>query len=81
MDIAANLAFFLLEKTGSIRGKWAGKLTKGQQVELLGAYVYGKKTVHIDGDKETISSSWKVCFGTDSESSPEVKWSDIPLTE
>lgn len=63
-DAAANLAFFLLEKTGSVLGKWSGKLTAKEQRAMFGAFL-GKGTIEIDGDKETIAHTVKVCFGLD----------------
>jgi hypothetical protein len=66
-DIAANIAFFLLERTGSVCGKWSGNLSAKEQRELFGV-VYGKGTIYIDGAKETVEHVVKTGFGGDSES-------------
>ena len=39
MDYAANLAFFLLEKTGKTTGLWSGKLTAADQRSLYGRFI------------------------------------------
>ena len=65
-DAAANMAFFLQERTGSVCGKWEGKLTAKEQREMFGMFL-GKGMLYIDGAKETIKHSIKVCFGMDSE--------------
>ena len=52
-DIAANIAFFLLEKTGSVCGKWEGKLSAKEQRRMFGMFL-GKGILIINGAKETI---------------------------
>ena len=64
MDYAANLAFFLIEKTGSVCGHYEAKMTAKEQRELFGQFI-GKGTICIDGETETISNRVKVCFGLD----------------
>lgn len=64
MDYAANLAFFLQEKTGSVVGQWKGKLSALEQRSLLGRFL-GKGTIIIDGETETVCNRVKVCFGHD----------------
>jgi hypothetical protein len=64
IDYAANLAFFLLEHTGSVCGVWCGRMTASQQRALFGRFV-GKGRVIIDGTNETIVNRVKVCFGLD----------------
>lgn len=61
-----NVAFFLLEKTGGVCGKWKGKLTAKEQRTLFGSYL-GKGTIYIDGATETVEVVRTVCFGTDYE--------------
>jgi hypothetical protein len=73
MDRAANLAFFLLEKTGSVCGNWSGRLPALQQRALFGRFL-GKGTLHIDGASEMLSHSVKVCFGLDYEVTDEISW-------
>jgi hypothetical protein len=63
-DIATNVAFFLLEKTGSVCGYWQGRLTAKEQRALFGRFI-GKGMLHIDGATETIAHTIKVCFGLD----------------
>ncbi|MDO8336475.1 MAG: hypothetical protein Q7T74_06900 [Candidatus Saccharibacteria bacterium] len=64
MDFAANLAFFLLEKTGSVLGVWQGKLSADAQRKLFGRCI-GKGTIVVNGEAETICNRVKVCFGHD----------------
>lgn len=64
MDFAANLAFFLLEKTGSVLGVWQGKLSADAQRKLFGRCI-GKGTIIVNGETETIYNRVKVCFGQD----------------
>ena len=72
MDYAANLGFFLLEKTGSIWGQWKGKMKAEDQRKLFGRFL-GKGTIVIDGQTETICNRVKVCFGHD--------WDDRNVTK
>lgn len=76
MDFAANLALFLLEKTGSVLGKWAGKLSAAEQRALLGRYL-GKGTIIIDGNCETVCNRVKVAFGLDYEDRSVTKWAAL----
>lgn len=62
MDYAANLALFLLDKTGTIFGIWNGRLTASEQRNLFGRFV-GKGKIIIDGERKTICNRVKVCFG------------------
>lgn len=71
-DYAANLAFFLLEKTGSVFGFWKGRLSAAEQRALFGRFI-GKGKIVIDGEVETICNRVKVCFGLD--------WDDRNVTE
>lgn len=64
MDFAANLAFFLLEKTGSVLGVWQGKLSADAQRKLFGRFI-GRGTIIVNGETETICNRVKVCFGQD----------------
>lgn len=66
-EAAANMAFFLQERTGSVCGKWQGKLTAKEQRDLFGAFL-GKGMLYIDGAKETIQHIVKTGFGGDYES-------------
>ena len=45
MDYAANLALFLLERTGSIFATWTGRLSANEQRELFGRAI-GKGTIN-----------------------------------
>lgn len=73
MDYAANLAFFLIEKTGGIFGVWTGKMTAEEQRLLFGKFI-GKGKIVIDGTKETVEHYKKVCFGLDSECTKTISW-------
>lgn len=74
MDYAANLALFLTERTGSCLKTWSGKLTAAEQRALFGRFL-GKGKLWIDGANETIEHHVKVCFGTDTECTANLKWS------
>ena len=50
MDYAANLAIFLVEKTGSCLGSWKGNLPAAQQRALFGRFL-GKGKLIIDGSE------------------------------
>ena len=63
-DYAANLAFFLLEKTNSVLGQWAGKMSAAEQRQLMGRFI-GKGTIIINGDNETVCNRVKIAFGQD----------------
>jgi hypothetical protein len=76
IDYAANLALFLLDKTGSVLGRWEGKLLAVQQRHLFGRYL-GKGTIVIDGTAETICNRVKVCFGLDSDDRNVTNWRDL----
>lgn len=73
MDYAANLALFLLEKTGSVFATWAGKLTAAEQRALFGRAI-GKGTIVINGATETVCNRVKVCFGLDFDDRNVTKW-------
>jgi hypothetical protein len=73
MDYAANLALFLIEKTGSTLKTWRGKLTATEQRELFGKFI-GKGQIVIDGAQETICNRVKVCFGHDYDDRNVTAW-------
>jgi hypothetical protein len=76
VDFAAQLAFFLLEKTGSIFGTWSGKLPALEQRELFGKRI-GKGTIVIDGARETVRNRVKVCFGLDYDDKKILNWRSL----
>lgn len=76
MDYAANLALFLQERTGSIFGRWVGKLTADEQRALYGRSI-GRGRIVIDGQEETISNLVSVCFGQDYDYRNITKWSAL----
>ena len=63
---AANIAFFLLERKGTIYARWTGLLTAAEQRALIGCVV-GKGLLTIDGNTETITHTVSVGFGGDYE--------------
>ena len=75
-EAAANMAFFLLEKTGSVLGTWTGRLTAKEQRAMFGVFI-GKGKLLIDGTAETIEHSVKVCFGLDSDVTFSARWDDV----
>lgn len=76
IDYAAELAFFLLEKTGSVCGTWRGKLTAVEQRSICGR-VIGRGTIVINGTDETVSNRVKVCFGLDWDDRNVTAWRDL----
>lgn len=76
MDYAANLALFLIEKTGSIFGVWQGKLTAAEQRALIGRYI-GKGKIVIDGEREEVLNRVRVCFGHDWDDRNVTKWAAL----
>ena len=76
MHHAAQLALFLLEKTGSIFGVWSGRMTATEQRALFGKFL-GKGLIIIDGEKETICNRVKVCFGLDYDDRNLRRWAAL----
>lgn len=74
--IVDNLAFFLLEKTGSVLGRFAGTMSAKDQRALFGQFI-GKGKVVIDGEAEQIKHVAKRCFGLDYEITFERKWAAL----
>ncbi|WCH25217.1 hypothetical protein [Aeromonas salmonicida] len=75
-DYAAALALFLLEKTGSVFGVWAGRMTAADQRTLFGQFL-GKGLIVIDGERETVCNRVKVCFGLDYDDRNQRRWSAL----
>jgi hypothetical protein len=67
-DVAAGMALFLTERTGSCLGTWKGRLSAAEQKTLFGSYLFGKKLITLDGASEEVTTTHKVCFGNDYES-------------
>lgn len=63
--IVERLAFFPLQKTGSVCGKWTGRLASADQKAIFGRNLCGKREIEIDGQRETIRAKERICFGTD----------------
>lgn len=76
MDYAANVAIFLLEKTGSIYGRFTGRMSAAEQRALFGRFI-GKGQIIIDGANETICNRVKVCFGLDYDDRNVTKFSAL----
>ena len=75
-DIIENLAFHVLEKTGSVNGTVRAKMSAKEQRELFGQYL-GKGTIIIDGLSETVVHRIKVSFGKDWEDTERLKWMEL----
>ena len=73
MNYATNLAFFLLENTGSVLGRWVGRMTAKEQRAMFGRYI-GKGRIVVDGEQETISNLVTVAFGQDYDYRNTTKW-------
>lgn len=76
IDYAANLAFHLLEKAGSIFATTSEKMTAAEQRALFGRYI-GKGRIVINGSEETICNRVKVCFGLDWDDRNVLKFSQL----
>jgi hypothetical protein len=76
IDYAAQLALFLLNETGSVCGKWHGRMNAVEQRALYGRFI-GRGLIIIDGTAETIHQRVKVCFGTDWDDRNYVNWKDL----
>lgn len=76
IDHAANLAAFLLEKTGTVLGLWKGRMPAKKQRELFGRFI-GKGQIVIDGEHETICNRVKVCFGHDYDDRNLMRWNAL----
>jgi hypothetical protein len=75
-DYAAQLALFLLERTGSIWGVYRGPMTATEQRGLFGRFL-GKGRIVINGKEETVYMTRKVCFGLDSETVGTTSWAAL----
>ena len=75
-DYAANLAMFLLRETGSVLGRWSGKMSAQQQRDLMGRFL-GKGTIIIDGASEVVKNRVKVCFGMDWDDRNVTTWAEL----
>lgn len=74
--IIENLAFYVLEKTGSVNGTVRAKMSAKEQRALFGQYL-GKGTIIIDGLSETVVHRVKVAFGQDWEDTARISWKDL----
>ena len=48
--------FRLLERTGSVCGKWTGRLPSAEQKAIFGRNLCGKREIEIDGQREKIKA-------------------------
>lgn len=71
-----NLTMFLVRKTGSSLGCFIGRMPAKEQRELFGEFL-GKGKIIIDGARETLVHSRKVCFGLDHEETFDKHWRDL----
>lgn len=75
-DYAANLALFLVGKTGSCLGSWKGQMLAAEQRALFGRFL-GKGKIIIDGTEERLAHVVKRCFGLDYEVTADLTWSKL----
>jgi hypothetical protein len=75
-DTAASLAMFLQEKTGTVCGKWTGRMSAAEQRALFGRFL-GKGRLVIDGENERVKMIVKVCFGTDWDTREDISWRNL----
>jgi len=76
VDYAGSLAMFLQEKTGTVLGRWKGKMSAAEQRALFGRAL-GKGTIVIDGERETVANQVKVAFGQDYDDRNITAWRDL----
>lgn len=72
-DRGAAMAFFLLENTGTVLGRWRGYMHAADQRLLFGRAI-GKGTIVLDGDDETVSHVVSMCFGTIYDTNWGLSW-------
>ena len=70
---AEAIATFLIEQKGSVLASWAGKLSKKDQLNIFGRY-FGKGTIAINGENETVTHIIKVAFGQDASWTAQIKF-------
>ena len=75
-DYAAQLALFLVEKTGSCLGCWKGPMRAAEQRALFGRFL-GKGKLIIDGSEERLAHVVKRCFGLDYEVTADFNWRNL----
>lgn len=75
-DFAANLAMFLTANVGSCLGRWFGTMPASDQRRLFGRFL-GKGRLTIDGDRERLIHTRKVCFGTDFDTTDNLAWREL----
>lgn len=71
--IAAGIAAFYMDNANLERGYWKGRLRKAKQVELFGHY-FGRGTIVIDWEDETVTHHVSSSFGQDSDRTALMKW-------
>lgn len=75
-EAAANLATYLLEKTGSVCGVYGTRMSAQEQRALFGRFI-GKGVIVINGLYETISNRVKIAYGADWEDRNIIAWRDL----
>lgn len=75
-DIVINLAFFLLENTGSIFGIYKERMSAFEQRKLFGCFL-GKGKIIINGLEEDICCRIKIAFGSDYEDRYSMRWTEL----
>lgn len=75
-DIAANLAFFLIENTGSATGCVLSRMYARDQRALFGRFL-GKGTIKIGGDPELVEHHITVCFGLLPDCTHSFSWTKL----
>jgi len=63
-ELATKIGLFLVGKGLNTWDSWFGKLTKSEQLEAFGFYM-GKGKIEVNGEKDFVAMSIKVCFGAD----------------
>jgi hypothetical protein len=75
-DYAAQMALFLIEKTGTVFGEWMGRMSAADQRALFGRFL-GKGRIIINGADETLCMRIKCCFGLDYADEKQTNWRDL----
>lgn len=70
---AENIATFHFQQVQSFNKVSFARMNKAEQLAMFGCYL-GKGRIMIDPTDETVTHVVKVCFGTDSAYTKQIKW-------
>ena len=79
-ELAAKIGCFIADKVGSCWGYYCCRMSKADQMSLLGRYI-GKGLLTFDGQSETVTQTIKVCFGTDYDENYRMTFDGVVITD